>query len=177
MQVPVLESERLLLRGHTADDFPHSSAMWADPAVTRFIREKPFTREESWARFLRYIGHWCLFGYGYWVLCEKSSGLFVGEGGLADYHRDVQPSIEGIPETGWVLATAFHGRGYATEAVRRITVWADTQLHAPKTACIIAPENIASIRVAEKCGYREHQRTSYQGDPTLLFLRPNPSEG
>jgi RimJ/RimL family protein N-acetyltransferase len=51
--VPVVETERLILRGHTLDDFPAFAAMWADPAVTRFIGGAPLSQEESWGKFLR----------------------------------------------------------------------------------------------------------------------------
>jgi len=54
--VPVLETERLKLRGHRLDDFPACATMWADPAVTRHIGGKPLSTEESWTKFLRYFG-------------------------------------------------------------------------------------------------------------------------
>src|SRR6476646_5626929 len=111
---PLLESEHFLLRPHTLDDFADSAALWADPMVTRFIRETPFTKEESWNRLLRYIGHWSALDYGYWVAIEKSSNQFAGEMGFADYKRAVEPSIEGMPEAGWALAARFHGKGVAT---------------------------------------------------------------
>jgi len=62
-EVPILETARLKLRAHGLDDFPHSAAMWADPAVTQHIGE-PLTEEESWTRFLRYAGHLALLGFG-----------------------------------------------------------------------------------------------------------------
>jgi len=169
--VPVLETERLRLRGHCIDDFLHSAAMWADPAVVRYIGDQPLTEEESWTKFLRYVGHWSLLGFGYWVVEEKATGHFAGEIGFADYKRDLQPSLKGVPEIGWVLASQAHGKGYATEAVRAITAWGDVRFGPARTACIIAPENAASIRVAIKCGYREFQRTSYHGKPVLMFDR------
>jgi RimJ/RimL family protein N-acetyltransferase len=43
---PILETDRLRLRAHTAEDFAASAAMWGDPDVTRFIGGRPFTREE-----------------------------------------------------------------------------------------------------------------------------------
>src|ERR1700730_13663720 len=121
VEVPVLESERLKLRGHRLEDFVHCAAMWADPEVARYIGGKPHTEEESWARLLRYVGHWSLLGFGYWVVEEKATGNFVGEIGFADYKRDLEPWFKGVPEIGWVFASHAHGRGYATEAVRAAT--------------------------------------------------------
>jgi RimJ/RimL family protein N-acetyltransferase len=171
VQVPILETERLKLRGHRLDDFNHCAAMWADPKVTRFTTGKPLSEEESWRRLLGYVGHWSLLGFGYWVAEEKATGNFVGEIGFADYKRDLEPSLKGTPEIGWVLAGHAHGKGLATEAVRAAVVWGDANFQSPRSACIIAPENLASIRVAVKCGYREFAQATYKGNPTLMFAR------
>jgi len=131
----------------------------------------PLTREESWSRLLRYAGHWALLGFGYWVAEEKSTGAFVGELGFADYKRDLQPALPEVPEAGWVLMPWAHGKGYATEAVRAIALWGDAHFAGRPTTCLIHPENTPSIRVAEKCGYREFQRATYKNRPAVVFMR------
>jgi len=161
----------MLLRGHRIGDSAESAAMWADPVVARYVGGKPLSEDESWTRFLRYAGHWAMLGFGYWVAEEKGTGKFVGEVGFADYKRDIEPSLKGTPEVGWVLASQAHGKGYATEAVKAVIAWGEDHFGAVRTACIIHPDNAASIRVAEKCGYRELQRTSYKGQPTIMFIR------
>jgi len=100
-----LKTARLLLRGHQRGDLADCAAMWADSAVTFHIGGKPFTREETWARLLRYVGHWALLGFGYWVIVDKSSERFVGEVGFADFERGMVPPLDGVPEIGWALAT------------------------------------------------------------------------
>ena len=170
-EVPVIETEHLTLRGHRLDDFVDCAAMWADPVVTRHIGGKPFSEEEVWTRLLRYVGHWSLMGFGYWAIEEKETGDFVGELGFADYKRDIVPSIKGVPELGWVLVSRVHGKGYGTEAVRAAVVWGEAHFGPTRTVCIIHPENLASIRVAQKCGYQEHQRTTYKGHAAIIFDR------
>jgi RimJ/RimL family protein N-acetyltransferase len=151
--------------------------MWADPKVVQHVGGKPLTEEECWTKFLRYVGHWAMLGFGYWVVEEKATDTFVGEIGFADYKRDLRPSLKGIPEIGWVLALQAHGKGYATEAVRAIVTWGDAHFGLLRTACIIHPENLASIRLAVKCGYRESQITEYKGHPVMIFARePNVSK-
>lgn len=149
--VPSLQTKRLILRGHRLEDFPNSAAMWADPDVTRHILDQPLTEEGAWARFLRYIGHWAVLGFGYWVIEEKQTGRFIGEVGFADYRRNIDPALNGVPEIGWVLVSEVHGKGYATEAVGALTAWADARF-GTQTICIIAPENTQSVRAAIKCG-------------------------
>src|SRR5260370_22486182 len=109
-EVPVLETERLRLRGHRLDDFAQCAAMWADPIVTRYIGGKPLTEEESWARLLRYAGHWLLLGFGYWLAEEKATGHYVGEIGFAEVKRDIDPSLRAAPESPWGLASNAHSR-------------------------------------------------------------------
>lgn len=169
--VPPLDTERLTMRGHTLADYDECLALWTDPAVTRYIGAQPLSGEEVWARLLRYAGQWSLLGFGYWVVRERSSGRFVGEVGLADLRRDISPRFDGVPEAGWVLAPWSHGRGFATEAVRAALQWGDANLRSPRVVCIISPENSASIRVAEKCGFGNASHASYKGEDTLVLER------
>lgn len=169
--IPVIETDRLILRGHRADDFADCLALWMDPEVTRFIGGRPSTQEEVWSRLLRYLGHWALLGFGYWVISEKETDRFMGEVGFANFRRVIEPSLDAMPEIGWALAPHSHGKGYATEAARAAVAWGEAHFGPIRTACIIAPENEPSIRVAEKCGYREFQRTTYKDQPTILFVR------
>lgn len=173
---PAIDTERLTMRCPQLEDFEEALAMWGDPKITRYISGKPSTREEMWARLLRYVGHWELMGFGFWVVREKSTGRFVGEVGLADFRRDIEPSFEGAREAGWVLSPSAHGKGFATEALRAALRWTEGRFGPERVVCIIDPENEASIKVAHKCGFREFARGTYKGDPTLMFERV-PGEG
>jgi len=170
-EVPVIETERLLLRPHGPDDLAACAAMWGDPVVVRYIGGRAFTKEEVWSRLLRYAGHWTWLNYGYWAIEEKATGEFVGELGFAEFRRDMTPSFEGTPELGWVLAARFHGLGYATEAVLGAIAWGDKHLPSQHTVCIIHPDNAASHRVAEKCGYKKIGLAHYRGEPVVLHRR------
>ena len=174
--IPVLTTARLTLRGHRLEDFEALAAMWGNPEVTRYIGGRPSTREESWARLLRYIGHWDLLGYGFWAVTETASGRFLGEAGIADFNREIDmpeglPPAGALPEIGWSFDVPNHGKGYATEAVCAITTWADERFPDRRTLCLIDPANQPSIRVAEKCGYAPAGETQYKGGPTLILTR------
>lgn len=170
--VPLLETPRTAMRPHRVEDFEALAAMWADPEVVRYITGKPSTRQESWARLNRYIGHWCLMGYGFWAVEDKATGRYLGDVGFADFKRDIQPPVDDMPEIGWVLATAAHGRGLATETVGAALAWGDANFEQAHTFCIIAPGHTASLRVAEKHGYQEFRSTVHHGKPALLLKRP-----
>jgi RimJ/RimL family protein N-acetyltransferase len=172
---PVLETLRLRLRPHDIDDLAASLVMWVDPFTTRFIGGKPATEQSVWARLLNYAGHWSLMGYGYWVVELKETGQFIGEVGFSDFKRELRPSIGGMPELGWALTPSAHGKGYATEALKAAIAWGDQYFgEQAQTVCLIDPGNVASLRVAAKCGYREKLRTTYADSPVLLFSRTSP---
>ncbi|MDZ4762876.1 MAG: GNAT family N-acetyltransferase [Alphaproteobacteria bacterium] len=168
---PTIETPRLRLRAHTIDDLDACLAIWGDAAVTRFIGGRPFTREEVWDRVLRYSGMWSLVGHGFWAVEARDGGGLIGEVGIMEAKRAIEPSLEGEPEVGWAFSPTAQGRGYASEAVASALAWGDAMLEAPKLVCIIAPENAASLKLAGKLGFVERARTTYHGEPTIQFER------
>lgn len=164
-----LTTPRLILRAHTAADFPACCTLWADPVVTRFIGGRPSTQEEVWSRILRYAGHWQLLGYGYFLAIDRQNGALVGEFGLADFYRDITPSFGDTPEAGWVMLPGFQGRGLAQEALEAVLNWADHTM--PRTVCMIDPDNTPSLKLAAKLGYAEYARTTYKNHASILLVR------
>lgn len=165
-------SQRLTLRLPELPDLGDMIAMWSDAQVVRHIGGRPFTAEETWQRLLRYRGHWALQGFGYWAIRERSTGSFVGEIGFADWKRDGLPELDGLPECGWALAPAKQGIGYAAEALDAALAWLDGTLGPTPSACIIMPENVRSIRLAEAHGYSYDHAATYKGTTPGIFVRP-----
>lgn len=149
--------------------------MWADERVVRDITGRPSSREEAWARLLRYGGLWGILGFGYWLVEQRASGAFVGEVGVADFRRDLEPSLDDALEAGWVVHPGAQGRGFATEAMQAVLAWVDRHLAGQRLVCMIAPGNAASFRIAAKCGFVEFARTDYRGEPTILLERRRPA--
>jgi len=169
--VPTIETERLILRPYRRDDFVAYAALFADPEVTRFVGGIPFSREQAWTRFLRQIGMWHYFGFGFFVLQDRETGQFIGEAGFHDLHRGISPSVEGTMETGWALSPRSHGQGLATEAVTAAIKWGDQHFPSLKKTCIIDIGNRASLRVASKLQFKETARTTYHGANVILLER------
>ena len=154
-QIPVLTTERLILRASSADDYDPCFAMWQDPTYYRFIGNKPRSSGEIWAQIQNNIGSWGLFGFGYWTIEHRDTGSFVGEAGFKLSRRtEISPPLPMIPEAGWGIAPAFWGKGIVREAMTAAVKWADAQDAAFPAQCIIDDDNIASRRVAEAVGFR-----------------------
>jgi RimJ/RimL family protein N-acetyltransferase len=169
--VPVLETARLRLRPFVEADLDPWATVMAGDEITRYLGGTPFSREETWRRILSSTGSWPVLGFGYWAVERKAEGDLIGQAGFADFKRPMTPSIEGLPEMGWVFSPEVHGQGYASEAVAAGLAWADETLKAPLIAAIIDTENEASIRLAERHGFAEREEARYRDAPILLFRR------
>jgi RimJ/RimL family protein N-acetyltransferase len=178
MNIPVIETARLRLRGHYPSDLGASVAMWQEPAFYQHLAGKPLPEEEVWTKILRHLGVWYLYGYGFWAIEEKATGQFIGAVGFGEWQRDITPSLKGFPEVGWVLAPNAHGQGYATEAAQAALAWGDAHLPVARTVCLIDIGNLSSLRLAAKVGYQEIDRISYKETPVVLLERlAPPSDG
>ncbi len=113
-----------------------------------------------------YAGRWAWMNFGFWAVEEKATGSFVGEVGCAIHKRDIEPPLDDKPELDWVLATGFHGKGYATESVRAAMNWGTLRFSGRETVCIISPENVKSIMVAKNADIE-----SYRG-PRMKARQP-----
>jgi len=171
MNIPKIETERLILREHKLQDFPHCKEMWADEIITRHTIGKPSSEQQTWFRVLNYRGHWTLMDYGYWAIEEKKSQKYIGELGFADFKREIAPPLSGVPEMGWVLAAPFHRKGYAKEAIAAALNWGNENLASRTIACIINPGNLPSIKIAKDFGFQWKQDTTYLGATIQLFFR------
>ena len=171
VSAPDILTARTRMRAHRLEDFQAMLVMWQDEVVVRHITGRPSTSNETWSRLLRYIGHWHALGFGYWVIEDRETGLYLGEAGFADFHRDMEPPLGSAPEAGWAIVSASHGRGLATEVMQAAHEWIDARNPYGNTVCILDPVHSASVRVAEKCGYRFEYEASFQGGATTVMRR------
>jgi RimJ/RimL family protein N-acetyltransferase len=168
---PLLETARLILRPYQAGDLDAQAQVVGEAGAARHPDGTAYSREDIWRRLLAGPGLWTLLGYGYWAVIARDDGRYLGQLGFADFKRDLIPSIDGLPEMGWILAPAAQGQGYATEAALAALAWADAALEAREIVAIIDPDNAPSIRVAAKCGFTEKEPATYRGEPIDLFRR------
>jgi RimJ/RimL family protein N-acetyltransferase len=168
---PTLTTARLTLAPPQLSDFDDSVAMWNDLVVVKHVGGRAFTPEECWTRLMRARGLWDVLGYGYWAVRETSTGRYVGEVGFADLHREIEPSLRGLPEMGWVLTAWSHGHGFGTESVTAGLAWIDETLAPPVVPCIINPDNAASLALAAKTGFKVKTHTTFKDAPMVVLER------
>ena len=164
MEIPTLDTPRLVLRELRTTDLDDYARTCADPRVMRYLGAgKPLSRAESWRHLAFFLGHWQLRGFGMWAVVDKATGKLIGRIG---FH---QP--EGWPgfEIGWTIDRQCWGQGFATEGARaalRLAVGTYGQQH---VISLIHPENTASIRVAEKIGESLEGENEISGTKVLRY--------
>lgn len=171
INIPVLETKRLILRGHTPDDLEACQRIWCQEEVYRHTIGKPSSLGDAWGRILKFSGLWQHLGYGYWVVEDKQTGNIVGDFGFGDFKRSLLPSVSGMPEAGWILGREYHGQGLAFEACEAMLEWVDQTNDSPQICCIIHPDNAPSIKLAERLGFNPPIKGVMDGHPELIFYR------
>ncbi len=142
-----LESERLLLRAPAAFDIAEIVTLAGDYDVAKNLSRMPHPYHEDDARnWIDRMAEARAKGSDYgFAIARKDDGAFMGSCGL--HLRD-----GGAFEFGYWLGKPFWGRGYATEAARRLVAFAFMELRLETVIAGYFHDNPASGRVLEKLG-------------------------
>lgn len=165
----MIETNRLALRPYNTGDFDAYLDMVSDPNVVRFLGGQPMPEEDAWNRLLRYAGHWAHFDFGMFAVFERFTGRFIGETGVADFHRGLGQNFDGVGEAAWVFTSESQGRGYAYEAAMAALRWYSSSANRQRTVCLIAPDNQPSLILAAKLGYVPFGNVVYRGGPFVTL--------
>jgi RimJ/RimL family protein N-acetyltransferase len=168
--VPVIQTERLVLRAFEPEDFEPYAAMVADPEVTRYLADgRPLSRVDAWRQMAMFAGHWALRGFGVWAVAERETGAFVGRIGCFE--------PEGWPafEVAYTLARPAWGHGYAREGAAAALDYARRTLGRSDIISIIRPGNRKSILVATSLGAAPDGSVEFFGAPALIYRYPRPA--
>lgn len=102
------------------------------------------------------------YWYAIWMI-ELKGGTHIGElcfKGL---------SADGTAEIGYGISEEYQNNGYATEAVKAILEWAFSHPEVTAVEAETDPDNTASIRVLEKCGFKPNGKIGEEGSRYSIF--------
>ena len=168
MPLPVIATERLVLRPWRDDDLEPFAAMSADPAVMEFYPAL-LSREQCEAVIDRIRGHFAREGFGFWALEAPGVAPFVGFTGIA------RPGFMPVVEVGWRLARPYWGQGFATEAARAAVDWGFANLELDEIVAFVVPGNLRSQRVMGRLGMSRDADANFEHPavPSGHALRPH----
>ena len=144
----LFSSQRLFFREFTEGDAALVYALNKDPEVTRYLHELPTTDEAAALEVItkRILPQYQQYGYGRWAVLLKENNTFIGWCGLK-YRPERKET-----DLGYRFLRSCWGKGYASEAAAACLLYGFEHYQLPLITARAHVENLASLRVIEKCG-------------------------
>lgn len=160
---PTLQTERLTLRPMRLDDFDLYAAFRASERSPQ--PGGPADRRKAWSMFCEDVASWSLYGYGKLVMEEKAAARPLGLAGV------VHAFGWEAPELAWAIYDASdEGKGFAREAMQAFLNYCARTLGWVSAVSLVAVDNRASLRLADRLGGVEERRLE-DGGVTYIVLR------
>lgn len=139
-----LETDRLIVRPFTPDDWSAVHAFTSDPATMHFMPEGVLDADQTRAFINENMGAEAQ----HHAVILKADNQLIG-------HIVFHPWFSArIYEIGWVLNPRYHRQGYTTEAAAALLRYGFETLDVHRVIATCQPENPASYRVMEKLGMK-----------------------
>jgi ribosomal-protein-alanine N-acetyltransferase len=152
-RLPLLVTERLLLRPLTLEDVAAIFAYASDPEVARYVTWPAHrTVDDSLAFLQSVLDDYAADRVAPWGIVPRTTDEPIGTCGFVDW----QPAHQRA-ELGYALARPSWGRGYMTEAVGAVISFGFEHMGLNRIEALCEPPNVGSSRVMEKLGM------SYEG--------------
>jgi [ribosomal protein S5]-alanine N-acetyltransferase len=165
-----IESDRLILRRIAPSDLDFFTRVHADPEVARYIgRGPPRSAQESREWLESSLESYEALELGQLAVLRKSDGELIGRCGITDLAVEARPTDPALPkawfqrvqapagielrferELGYTFDRGSWGQGYASEAAQRVFEYARDVLDKPRIVSLIHPDNVRSLRVANR---------------------------
>lgn len=147
---PVIETERLLLRRVTNDDVSEVFELRSNPETMKYIPRPLVKNNEDALEHIAMIEEKIEtnIGINWGISLKDNPNKLLG---IIGYYR-MQPENYRA-EIGYMLSPDFHGKGFIPEAVKRLITYGFEDLKLHSIEAVIDPENFASEKVLQKCGF------------------------
>jgi RimJ/RimL family protein N-acetyltransferase len=169
MKIHTLHTPRLVLRSLVEADAATLHGIYQVEGVLQYFpnpNPPPLERVESF--IVEQQTHWEKHGYGNWGIVPKGESKLIGWAGL-----------QFLPETnetevGYLLDRLVWGKGYATEAAHASLQFGFGHFDFHEIIALVHPDNVASLKVAAKCGLVPVERKVYWGVEMVRHILKHP---
>lgn len=158
MRTPVLETDRLILRPFKEDDVTDVFECWeSDPDVAKYMfwtSHNDIEKTREWITFE--LGQIEKQDWYRFAIVLKDTNILIGTA-LVYYEEEVE-----CWEIGYNLGKKYWGKGYTTEAMKRVIEFATEELKLLQIVGRYAKENPASGNVMRKLGFKYEKDIPYE---------------
>lgn len=158
-----LETERLILRDYREDDFDEYYRLKTDSKTMYYLQDiQLFTKEEGYKDFNKVLGDMSKADRKFYFLHTELKDSHEQVGSVGYTVVDDTP-VGKIVGAGYFIYPRFWGKGYTTEAFRRVLEFAFTENNVYRVSTGCLAENKGSERVMQKCGLiKEAEHIDYE---------------
>lgn len=162
----ILETPRLLLSRLTLADAPFLLELLNTEAWLRYIGDRKVYDINAAEGYLqkRVFPGYENGGLAGWKVTEKRSGKSIGNCGF--YQRDFLD----CPDLGFAFLPAYTRKGFGYEAASHCLEFGQKKLEITRCCAFTSPENVASVNLLEKLGFRESGSTNWPDETESLLL-------
>lgn len=147
--LPVMTTDRLVMRPVTMEDAPDMFSYSRDPETSKYLLWEPHPDLRFTENHIReLLRQYRLLTFFDWALTDKESGRMIGTAGFTRILPNKRRA-----EISYVLSPAYHRRGLAAEAAGAVIAFGFEELNMRALYCRIMEENLASRKVAQKLGF------------------------
>ena len=166
--IPIIETERLVLRPFTENDVPALTQVMSTPPFTRYLEVLKLPTADAYARRFvdRTLKSYKENNFGFFAVMHKEDERLIGFCGLI---VQTLPDGEQHIELGYALDPAYWGTGLATESACAVRDYAFEKLKLPYIISLIEPRNVPAIRVAEKVGMTFWKESTHHDLPVYVY--------
>ena len=165
----ILRTARCLIRETIPEDVESFYQIYSHPAITEYM-EGLYPEVEEERQYVRdYIEKVYTFvGFGVWTVIERETGAVIGRAGFS-YREGFDE-----PELGFIIGVPWQRRGYAEEVCRAVLAYGWSALEFRQVQALVEPENIPSVRLCEKLGFRKDENVNVGEKEYYRFIVSNP---
>lgn len=146
---PILETERLILRRVLPSDVKEMFELRSNPETMKYIPRPLLTNHEEALAHIQMMEDKIETNEGInWAITIKGDDKMLGVIG----HYRIKPEHYRA-EVGYMILPEYHGKGITTEAVQCVVDYGFNTMQLHSIEGVIDPENEASERVLQKCGF------------------------
>lgn len=134
--MPVIKTKRLIIKAMNREELAAEGGVYERHLERAVEQSGGDERKPAWL----FCTHWK-------ILLKGSEPVLIG-----DVYFKGQP-VDGSVVIGYMIAEDFRKQGYGAEAVEALVQWAEEQDDVFFVDADVEPDNVASIKLLEKCGF------------------------
>lgn len=159
------ETKRLIFKKVEIEDVNKLFKIFSNDELTKYFVSGADTHiSQTEKRVKNIISHWNKYRFGDFIILDKSTKEMIGFGGL---HYKTE---EGNVNISYIIDTSHWKKGYGTEACQELLKYGFEYLKLNKIAGEIDPNNRASIKLIEKCGFKYNRVFKYKEIERLEYI-------